>query len=214
MTFPIPTPIFRLIHIENLQICLRRGALHAPNCMPQNGFVIRTIHNVEIQQVRRDTTIPCGPGGVIHDYVSFYLRPRSPMLFRLHTGWNTEYDEGQEPLIYLVSTAQLIKESGSAFVFSDGHGIALYTNWYDNLNELDKLDWETIYASTWKDTVNDMDRQRRKQAEFLVHHSCDWELIKKIAVINSKMRARVSEIIANFPTAMRPLVVIKPEWYY
>jgi len=214
MTVPIPTPIFRLIHIENLQICLRRGALHAPNHMPQNGFVIRTIHNVEIQQVRRATPITCGPGGVIHDYVSFYFGLRSPMLYQLSTGWNTDYREGQEPLIYLVSTAQLIKESGSGFAFSDGHGVASYTRWFDDLRYLDKLDWDTIYANIWKDTMDDMDRQRRKQAEFLVHRECAWGLIERIAVINNRMKSRVNEIMADFPVSARPLVVIKPEWYY
>jgi hypothetical protein len=62
--------------------------------------------------------------------------------------------------------------------------------------------------------MDDMDRQRRKQAEFLVHRKCDWELIEKIAVINNKMKSKVNEIMADFPVSARPLVVIKPEWYY
>jgi len=214
VTVPIPTPIFRFIHIDNLRICMRRGALHAPKFMPQNGLVYRTIHNVEIQQVRRARAIPCGPGGVIHDYVSFYFGPRSPMLFQLHTGRNIEYCEGQEPLIYMMSSAQRIQQSGAGFVFSDGHGIASYTKWFDDLRELQKLDWDTIYANIWKDTVDDMDRQRRKQAEFLVHRKCDWELIERIAVINDRVKSKVNEIMANFPESARPPVIVKPEWFY
>jgi hypothetical protein len=194
VTPPIPTPILRFIHIDNLPVYMQRRALHAPNHLPQNGLAYKTIHNVEIQQVRRRREIPCGPGGVIHDYVSFYLGPRSPMLFQLHTGWNIDYREGQEPLIYLMSTAQRIRQNGARFVFSDGHGIASFTRWFDDLEDLDKLDWDTIYANIWKDTVDDMDRQRRKQAEFLVHRQCDWGLIEKIAVINDRMKARVEEI--------------------
>jgi hypothetical protein len=136
------------------------------------------------------------------------------MLFQLHTGWNIDYREGQEPLIYLMSTAQRIRQNGARFVFSDGHGIASFTRWFDDLEDLDKLDWDTIYANIWKDTVDDMDRQRRKQAEFLVHRQCDWGLIEKIAVINDRMKARVEEIITDFPESARPLVLTKPEWYY
>jgi hypothetical protein len=136
------------------------------------------------------------------------------MLYQLSSGWNTDYREGQEPLIYLVSTAQLIKESGSGFAFSDGHGVASYTRWFDDLRYLDKLDWDTIYANIWKDTMDDMDRQRRKQAEFLVHRECAWGLIERIAVINNRMKSKVNEIMADFPVSARPLVVIKPEWYY
>jgi len=136
------------------------------------------------------------------------------MLFQLHTGRILDYDEGQEPLIYLVTTAQFIQQSGSAFVFSDGHGIALYTNWYDDLRDLNKLDWDTIYAKIWKDAVDDMDRQRRKQAEFLVHRNCNWRLIKKIAVIDIRMKSSVDRILRNIPVSLRPMVIVKPEWYY
>ena len=38
---PEPTPIFRLIHIDNLAVCLSPGVLHAPNHSPQDGHVYR-----------------------------------------------------------------------------------------------------------------------------------------------------------------------------
>ena len=89
------------------------------------------------------------------------------MLLQLHTGRVENYDEGQEPLIYAVSTVETIAQAGLDFVFSDGHGIAAFTQWFDDLNDLDKVDWDMAYADYWADTVDDMDRQRRKQAEFL-----------------------------------------------
>ena len=53
------------------------------------------------------------------------------MLLQLRTGRVPGYDEGQEPLIYLVSTAQAVLDAGTDFVFSDGHGLATFTDWYD-----------------------------------------------------------------------------------
>jgi hypothetical protein len=129
VTVPIPTPIYRFLHVDNLSACLQRGALHAPNHTPGDGVAYRTIHNVDIQNQRRVRPIPCGPGGVIHDYVSFYFGPRSPMLFQLHTGWVPGYTEGQAPLVYVVSTAQAVHEDGVGFVFSDDHRIATFTHW-------------------------------------------------------------------------------------
>jgi len=76
------------------------------------------------------------------------------------------------------------------------------------------LDWATIYATAWNDTVHDMDRQRRKQAEFLVHRKCDWRLIKKIGVKDAQMKSAVESILGNSPISLRPMVIIKPEWYY
>jgi hypothetical protein len=31
MTVPEPTPIYRIIHLDNLPIYLRRSGMHAPN---------------------------------------------------------------------------------------------------------------------------------------------------------------------------------------
>ena len=214
MAAPIPTPIYRFMHIDNLDVCLQRRMLHAPNHTPDDGLIYRTIHNVGIQQQRRITHIPCGPGGVIHDYVSFYLGPRSPMMLQLHTGQVEGYNEGQEPLVYVVSTAQAVDQRGDAFVFSDGHGIAHFTGWYDNLEDLDEVDWVAVRARYWQDTIADMDKQRRKQAEFLVHRECSWDLISEIGVLNTAMEHRVQELLATHPVAVHRPVVQKPIWYY
>lgn len=200
--------------MDNLHVCLRRGALHSPNHTPGDGLTYMPIHNVDIQQQRKGTRIPCGPGGVIHDYVSFYFGPRSPMLLQLHTGRVVGYTERQDPLVYLVSMAQAVQQTGTGFVFSDGHGIAVFTSWFDNLGDLDEVDWEAAYARIWRDTVDDMDRQRRKQAEFLVHRQCSWALIHEIAVVNQAIKSRVEKILAEFPAVAHRPVRVRPEWYY
>lgn len=214
MNPPEPTPILRFIHIDNLSVCLRRGGLHAPNHTPSDGLVYRTIHNAEIQAKRRQTVIRCGLGGTVHDFVPFYFGFLSPMMLQLHTGRVPGYAEGQLPLIYLVSTAQAVRESGAEYVFSDGHGIAAYTSWFDSLTELNKVDWEVVRQRYWRDTDDDLDRQRRKQAEFLVHRFCDWSLIDEIVVIDDEMRGRVESIFGEHPPALRKLVSIRRGWYY
>ena len=214
MAPPIPTPIFRLVHVDNLNVLLRRGGLHAPNHTPNNGLPYRTIHNVDIQAERRVRTILCGPRGTIHDYVSFYFGYLSPMLLQLKTGRVAGYQEGQEPLIYLVSSVQRVAEEGVPFVFSDGHGIAAFTSWYGDLTDLDKVDWGMVYQRYWHDTVDDMDRQRRKQAEVLVHRFCPWAVIEKIAVVNLKAKAQAEGIMARFDVSLRRDVVIRSSWYY
>ena len=214
MTTPRPTPIYRFTHLDNLTVYLQRKSLHAPNYTPSDGLAYKTIHNSDIQNNRKTTKINCGPDGVIHDYVPFYFGPRSPMLYQLHTGYVPGYNEGQQPLIYLISSAQAVKESGTDFVFSDGHGIAAYTKWFDNLRNLDELDWDDVYAHIWRDTLEHPDRQRRKQAEFLVHKKCDWSLIQEIGVVNSLAKGKVEAILNGFNINLKKPIVIKPEWYY
>ncbi|MDM8535290.1 DUF4433 domain-containing protein [Desulfobacterales bacterium HSG17] len=214
MPVPNPTWIFRFIHIDNLEIYLQRGGIHSPNHTPDDGFVYKTIHNIDIQSHRRLTQIPCSSGGSIHDYVPFYFGPRSPMLYRLHTRWETDYKDGQESLIYLISTVQTMNYAGKNFVFSDGHGIAVFTEWFDNLANLNNVDWETVYTWFWRDTVEDMDRQRRKQAEFLVYGFCEWSLIHEIGVINNHMKSRAENIMKVFQPELHRPVYIRRDWYY
>jgi hypothetical protein len=211
---PEPTPIYRFAHIDNLGLLLRRAALHAPKHAPNDRGVYKTIHNLSIQDERRRLAILCGPGGVIHDYVSFYFGPRSPMLLQLHTGRVAGYTETQTPLLYLVSTAQAVRDSGARFVFSDGHGIASFTDWFDDLADLDNVDWDIVYARYWADTVDDPDRQRRKQAEFLVHRSCPWALVHEIVVVNDNMKTRVEKILAQFPDGLARPVRVRSAFYY
>ncbi len=207
-----PTPIYRLMHPGSLPVCLVRGGMHAPHHVPNDGREYRTIHNVEIQQVRRRRNIPCGPGGTVHDYVSFYLGPRSTMLLQLHTGRVVGYHEGQAPLIYVVSNVQAIINARLGFVFSDGHGIAAFTKWFDNISDLIEVDWDMVYADYWADNVEDNDRQRRKQAEFLVHRSCPWEVVTRIGVLDSAVRQEVNSILADHRTTT-PTEVHRG-WYY
>jgi hypothetical protein len=211
---PKPTLLYRLLHVDNLPTLLTRGALHAPNSTPNDGLPYRTIHNLNVQAGRHDKPIACGPGGTCHDYVPFYFGPLSVMLLNLKTGRVQGYNEGQAPLIYLVTSVQRVQEAGFLFVFSDGHGLAAYTDWYDDLADLDKVDWSLVGERYWADKPDDNDRQRRKQAEFLVWQSLDWALIERIAVLNEELKAKVEGILGRFPGAHHPRVVVKSDWYY
>ena len=214
MTVPIPTPIYRLIHISNLEICLRREGLYAWNHTPDDGLKWRTIHDQAVQKSRHLKAVHCGPGGFVHDYVPFYFGYLSPMMLKLKTGRVEGYREGQEPLIYLVSNVQKIDSSQHRYVFSDGHDLATLTGWYDQISDLDNVDWTMIYERYWKDTPENGDRQRRKQAEFLIHQFCAWEHIDKIIVIDSEKKAQVEQIQAAFSEKLHRLVEVNREWYY
>ncbi len=127
MRAPKPTPIYRIIHLRNLPIYLAREAMHSANHWPDDGLEWQTNHDEGVQSKRARRSVECGPGGTLHDYVPFYFGPLSPMMLRLKTGRVAGYTEGQEPLTYLVSTAQAVKKSGAGFVFANGHGIAEWT---------------------------------------------------------------------------------------
>ena len=211
---PQPTRIFRMVHIDSLPTILARGALHAPTCTPKDGLPYRTIHNTLVQASRRVRAVPCGPCGTVHDYVPFYFGPLSPMLLNLKTDRVEGYTEGQAPLVYLVSSAQTVAAAGCRYVFTDGHGLATFTEWFDDLARLDAVDWNLVGKRYWADKPEDNDRKRRKQAEFLVWQSVDWGLIGGIGVLNAQIKGQVEGILAQHPNRDQVAVKVTPNLYY
>ncbi len=64
------------------------------------------------------------------------------------------------------------------------------------------------------DTVDQPDRKRRKQAEFLVHRFLGWNLISGIRVCSDTARARVEDILGRYPKEMARPVRVSERWYY
>ena len=74
--------------------------------------------------------------------------------------------------------------------------------------------WIGTSARYWADQPDDNDRQRRKQAEFLVWQSLDWSLIQGVGALNQQVKARVEAILDQHPDRSRPNVQVMGPWYY
>jgi len=136
------------------------------------------------------------------------------MLLNLKTGRVAGYSEGQAPLIYLTTTVARIETANTRYVFSDGHGLATFTDWFDDPADFDKIDWKIVDQRYWADRPEDNDRQRRKQAEFLAWKTCPWEVIRTIGVYDAQMKARVESLLEKHKANHKPPVAVKREWYY
>jgi hypothetical protein len=136
------------------------------------------------------------------------------MLLNLHSGRVHGYNEGQAPLIYLVSSVTRIEAAGRPYVFTDGHGLAALTRWYDDPAKLGEVDWELVGQRYWADTPQDNDRQRRKQAEFLVWKHVPWSALAGIAVMTSAMKMRVDAALAAHSVGTDTKVLVRRDWYY
>lgn len=211
---PNPTHIFHITHIKNLITIINSGGLNAWSTMNLNNMHYTNIAHQTIQDQRATTHVVIPPYGTLHDYVPFYFAPLSPMLYSIYRGNVSGYSDGQSYIIYLVSSAQIVASHGLPYIFTDGHGIMFYTNFYNNLNDLDNVDWEIMRAKYWADTEDDLDRKRRRQAEFLVHRFFPWQLINQIVVINNKMASMVKSTLDSYINTHKPPIYVKPQWYY
>jgi ssDNA thymidine ADP-ribosyltransferase, DarT len=207
-----PTLIYHFTHIKNLASILIADEICSNSNLWLDGIEHVDIAHSHIQDRRRTTQVPCGPGGTLHDYVPFYFAPRSPMLFSIYKGNVQSYPDGQGPLIYLVTTVQAVQAQKLPFVFTDGHAVIDFTEFYKDLEDLNKIDWDLMQERVWRDIPSDGDRKRRRQAEFLIYDSCPWSLIHEIGVKSNLMCKQVESILeaANH----RPSVVMHSDWYF
>jgi hypothetical protein len=209
----MPTSIYHITHLRNLQSIIDAGGLMAKNALDRQQINYADIAHQSIQDRRATVQVPCGAKGVLHDYVPFYFAPRSPMLYTIKMGNVAGYQEGQNPVIYFVCEAESISSTRIEFAFTDGHAIIGYSSFYNNLNTLDDvIDWNVMKTNYWADTDEDGDRKRRRQAEFLIHQFCPWDLIREIGVINPQMKGKVEELLQNVNYC--PPVRVYSSWYY
>jgi hypothetical protein len=206
------TAIYHITHVDNLGAIVGHGGLLCDNGKIQQGLAPVSIAHQHIKDRRSRKRVPVPPRGTLHDYVPFYFAPRSPMLFAISKGNVAGYTEGQTPIVHLASSIERVSESGLPFAFSDGHADMAISQFFNDLERLDRIDWDIMRARYWNDNEDDNDRCRRRMAEFLVSQFFPWELVERIGVINSTVAERVEAALAA--AAHKPEIRVERGWYY
>jgi hypothetical protein len=151
--------IYHMTHVNNLQNILNYGLL--PH---DNNAVNNKIDNPEVNS-RRNFIEPIYNKNV-HSYVPFYFNPKNPMLY--------VNKENQDNLIILVFDNTLIYEQGS--LFTDGNASVNGTIFYNNINDLDNLNWKCLKSKYWNDFE---DGKRLIMSEILVPNKVHINKLKK-----------------------------------
>jgi hypothetical protein len=206
------TAIYHITHIRNLPNILRDGGLWCDRVVMQRNLAHICISHQHIKDRRAQKPVPCAPGGMVADYVPFYFAPRSPMLYSIHHGYVQDYQGGQSAILHLVASAEEVVRKGLAFTFTEGHAVMDISHFYSRLGDLDKIDWDLMASRSWSDIIQDGDRKRRRQAEFLVHEFFPFTLFDSIGVINQTMSQKVTGLLQ--PLAKKPVVQVVQAWYY
>lgn len=174
----------------------------------------KDISSQSVQDKRATKYVPINPpNGSLQDYVPFYFGPRSPTLYAIKQNPQDHGGVHQSELIYLATRAETIAQSGLSFVFTDGHAVVDFTEYFDNLADLNQVDWGVVRGRYWHDHPDyDPDRKRKRQAEFLVHQACPWEQIEEVGVFNHSMQQSIINLLKNF--TQKPTVNVRRNWYY
>jgi ssDNA thymidine ADP-ribosyltransferase, DarT len=204
--------LYRITHFRNLEHILRNGLL-----CPNHQNADRNYYGIgdkSLIQVRDKIVVPIPPGGKMHDYVAFYFGPHSPMLFQIMTGYEGIPKLPQGEIVYLVCQLKTIVDAGLGFVFTNGHARNSLSVHYNSLTDLNKVDWEIVKERYWRNTLEDPDLQRRKQAEFLVHSHVPTECISAILVYDQERAKFAEETIAALGLQIPVHKEKAQKWYY
>lgn len=207
-----PTLIYHITSIENLNSIISNEGLSCINKLQDDGSEFVDIAYEQIQSRRSQKLVPLPPYRNLHDYVPFYFAPRSPMLYTINQGNVPQYQGGQKNIIYLVSTVQQVLLKNIPFVFTDGHAIINYSEFYNDIDDLNKIDWGIMNSHFWNDTVEFPDRKRKRQAEFLAFEFFPIDSILEIGVFNNALQNQVLEMLQG--NASNIPINVHREWYY
>ncbi len=214
MFVPTEPKVYHILHWDRLPSIIRDGSLWCDADMVGPSHTGTTIGMESIKQRRRSTlTLTSHPDLLVGDCVPFYFCPRSVMLYVIYRGNHPElaYRGGQDPIVHLEADLRQAVSWADAnsrrWAFTSSNAASSYFTDYDDLAQLNNLDWDAIRANVWVG-----ERSYSKQAEFLMERSFPWELVSRIGVRSTAIRDRVLQVLQA--AAHRPTVEIKPGWYY
>lgn len=168
-----------------------------------------------IQDRRSRALVKTPLNGVLHDYVPFYFATRSPILYAHHKQKVIPGFDVQSDLIYLVSNLKILSDRSLNYAFTDGHAAMEISSFYHEFKDLKEIDWNIMRSTNWQNTIEDPDRKRRRQAEFLVKDFFPLHFIQKICVYDKNRKKFVASILEkNIGNSLIKNVFVQKNWYF
>jgi hypothetical protein len=208
--------IYHFTHVDNLASIRAAGFLSC-DTVAREGMTTTEVGATDIKESRRKRTIPIAPGGHVGEYVPFYFGTRSPMMYRIACDHRDSipdrYDGGDTPLVYLLTTVGAVVDANLTWVATDGNAATATTEFTTDLNDMARMiDWPLMTAERWNNTPQDPDRQRRRQAELLVHGKLPLTLVRWVGVRSDGLASQVGNLLADHALSHR--IIVRPDWYY
>ena len=218
MYLPMAPPdrprLFHIVHVDRLRSIVADGFLWSDAEVRRRQPAGTTIGIDEIKRRRLDKGLVAHDGLHVGDCVPFYFCPRSVMLYVIHMASQPQlaYRGGQGPVVHLVAdlheTVTWADQHFHRWAFTDGNAAAGYTQDYADLEELHRVNWDSVRARNWSDPIV----KESKQAEFLLEDSFPWSLVRGIGVRSQRVLERAAEAFQG--ADHEPPVAITPNWYY
>lgn len=208
---PMNPKIYHIVHVDRLASIIKQGCLWSDAAV-QNAQLPGTTIGMSTIKARRLAKIFNSPCLHVGECVPFYFCPRSVMLYMLHMNNHPEitYRGGQTPIVHLQAdlyqTVDWANQNSKKWVFTNSNAGSFYFDDFNNLSQLNQVNWSSVSAANWKDC------REQKQAEFLLEELFPWTLVEAVGVYSQAQVHQVSTDLNS--TVHRPPVLVKRNWYY
>jgi hypothetical protein len=188
---PAQPKIYHITHGRNVAGIVSAGCLWSDTELAKRAGEYHSIGIPDIKRRRlEEIHLTCHAGSTVGEFVPFYFCPRSVMLYILHRGNNTDlaYHGGQRPIIHLEAdlheAVAWARSQKRLWAFTDRNAGSRYVQAFNDLTLLNQLNWQHIASDDFRDSqVKDA-----KQAEFLMHQSFPWSLVRSIGVLDDESK--------------------------
>ena len=136
------------------------------------------------------------------------------MLYVIHRANHPElaYRGGQDPIVHLEADLGAVVDWANAnqrrWAFTLSNAGAAYAQFRAQVDLLHEVNWPAVQAHDFRSP----DVKEGKQAEFLVHASFPWELVRRVGVRSQQVAQQVATALHGL--THRPPVEILTDWYY
>ena len=185
--------IFRITHRDNLPWILANG-LHCRSSNYLDPHFV-SIGNASLINDRQHVAVRIQPKGTLSDYISFYFTPHSVMLLNIKTGFRGVQQRRNDEIVILVSSLPKLSQDQIRFVFTDRHARLATAEFFDDVANLDKIDWKILRNRDFSRDDNDLGKMERYQAEALVHRHMPTSSLLGIACYNAQERDSVDTLV-------------------
>ena len=179
--------LFYISHIDNVESILKYGIL-SHNLAHSKELVKVDISHQEVNP--RRNRFENSLGGNIHDFAPLYFNQKNPMLYKL-----CKTMDRNNLVLFRINPHILLANEVS---FSDGNAASHSTNYYNNIDDFNKLNWKLIKQSSWYNYEFGVKEGGRIMcSEVLVKNKIPLFVINDIFVYDEKVLDRIIPLFPN-----------------
>ena len=134
------------------------------------------------------------------------------MMKNIHSGWGGIAKRENDEIVILVSSLPHLNSQGVPFVFTDSHAYYAWANFYTEMSDLNRIDWELLQTRDFRRDPDDPAKLERYQAEALIHQHCPISGLIGCICYTEETKAMLDSQISKLGLSLD--VHVRTGWYF